>query len=90
MFKKFLGIVTALFGGTLSALGFMGAACSVCAPACCTVLIAGPLATLFGAGVALFFHKYNMVFIVVGVLISLSGLVLMIRKYRIKARSSKC
>ena len=68
-------------GGVISSIvGIIGATCVVCAPVCGGVCVAGPLAAILGIGIAVFFHKYNLVFIIIGGLLFLLGVFLIIRK----------
>jgi hypothetical protein len=88
--KKKAGLFGTIFGAIASTLGFLGSACVVCAPVCGGVCIAGPLAAIFGIGVAGFLSKYCVLFTVIGVLSFLAGLYMMLRKERSACSCASC
>lgn len=69
----------------------IASACVICAPvcgaACCSglvLLISGLFVGIFGVGVSMFLHKFNLIFIVFGVILFGVGIVLMIQRKRFK------
>ncbi len=78
--KNKTGWLSTIGGAISSAIGILGASCVVCAPVCGGLSIAGPLAAIFGVGVAGFLYKYSIMFVVVGGICFLFGIFLIIRK----------
>lgn len=72
---KKLGLFGAIGGIISSLMGFLGATCVVCAPACGTVCVGGILAVITGTGIAVFLFKYKFVFIAAGILLFVTGMV---------------
>jgi hypothetical protein len=77
--QRFLKWVSTAAGAVLSVLGFAGAACTVCAPVCGAVCIAGPLAAILGGTGALFLHRYSALFIALGLPLIALGIWLFVR-----------
>jgi len=83
--KNKVGVVATVGGGLSAVMGVLGAlgAAAACGSAC----IAGPLVVVFGASIAGFLHEYNSLFIVIGGLLVLLGIVFIVRN---KNSGCKC
>lgn len=87
--KRKIGFFSAIGGIISSILGVIGF-CIACPPVCGGICIAGPLAAIFGISIVGFLYKYNMAFVVLGILFFLFGIFLIIRNKKTCCNDSVC
>lgn len=82
MKKEKIGIAASAAGVTSTSVGVIGAGCVACAPICAGAKLAGlswVVTSIFGAGAATFLSKYHMLFTILGLLTSFTGVFLYFR-----------
>jgi hypothetical protein len=86
--SKKIGLFSVVGGLFSSIMGIIAATCVSCVGSCCgSVCLIGPLVGILGIGVAGFLHKYNAVFVVIGILFFILGIFL---TFQNKKKSRGC
>ncbi len=75
--NKKIAWLSTIGGAITSIIGILGAVCAT--PICGTLCISGFITALSGVGVAVFLHKYHLIFLLVGLCIFICGIILIIK-----------